>query len=206
MNRVKFLRSLIQQHRTMGLSPAELHMNSTTADDFSREVGETTADTRSIVNRMRHTRPAVKRLEEFEGVRLIANDKIEGTLIIVRPLQAMGDPDWLASIHRSHPDGTQAQRAMLGSQSAHAFEQKRADSEPADVQKPDTILSQLTENSGINPSTVLIKAMENLDKVQDVIVLRFYKGGSIDMASTMNRFGVIGALQASLGYVANNGE
>jgi len=74
------------------------------------------------------------------------------------------------------------------------------------LQRQDSVLAQLTENSGINPSTVLIKACENLDNVQDVIVLRFYRGGAIDMASTMSRFGVIGALQASLGHVANGGE
>jgi hypothetical protein len=200
MNRVQFLRNLIAQHRQIGISPCELHMNSTTADDFSRDVDENTPDNRSVLDKMRHPKREMKRLETFEGLKIVTNDTLEGSAIIVRPLQTMGDPDWLDYVQRGRPS------APAQSNGAREALQQRHDSEPADLQRQDDILSQLTRNAGISPSTVLIKAMEDLDKVEDVIVLRFYRGGSIDMASTMPRFGVIGALQASLGHIANGGE
>jgi hypothetical protein len=194
MNRVTFLRNLIAQHRQIGLSPIELHMSSTTADDFSRDVDENTPDNRSVLDKMRHPKREAKRLEAFEGLRIITNETLEGSVIIVRPLQSMGDPDWLSHVHLNRAGAPAKPESVQ-----EAAKQREAPAEP-------DMLAQLTHNAGINPSTVLIKAMEDLDKVEDVIVLRFYRGGSIDLCSTYNKYAVIGALQASLGYVANNGD
>jgi hypothetical protein len=194
MNRVQFLRGLINQHRQMNLAPVELHMNSTTADDFSRDVDANTPDNRSVLDKMRHPKREMKRLDTFEGLKIVTNDTLEGSAIIVRPLQTMGDPDWLSHVYLNRAGAPAKPESVQ-----EAAQQREAPAEP-------DMLAQLTHNAGINPSTILIKAMENLDNVEHVIVLRFYKNRNIDMASTYDRYGVIGALQASLGYVANNGE
>ncbi len=200
MNRVSFLRNLINQQRTIGQFPVELHMNSLTVEDFGREVREQTPDNRSLFDRLRHPHQEPKRLEAFEGLKIVINDALEGSAIVVRPLQLMGDPQWLDHVHMNR------QLPMRPDSAREALQQRREESEPADLQKQDDVLSQLTQNAGINPSTVLMKAMEDLDNVQNVIVLRFYKNRAIDLCSTFDRYGVIGALQDSLGYVARGGE
>lgn len=205
-NRVEIVRSLIAQQRAAGISPIEMHMCAQTRKEFAEEAGIKPArpdDPRSLWERMTVPNGAPEAVLSFEGVRLVDNEAIAGSGILLRPLQLMGDESWLSTINwastqaRLSAQGDQQRSDDSGSTPWHLREPVAGTSTPGDV------LEDLTQGGGVNPTTVLMKAFDGLDKIEDVVVLRFYKGGSIDLCSTMRKYAVIGALQAALGHVAN---
>lgn len=204
-NRPDLIRHLIAQQRAAGIMPGEIHMNAETRRQFALEANlkpEMPPDHRSLLTRLRSPRDASEGVLRFEGVLLVDNEAIADSGMLLRPTQLMGDDRWLDTIQwattqaklKAHAE-QQASEAD-GDTSWHRREPVGEASVSGDV------LSDLAQGGGVNPTTVLCKAMDGLDKVEDVIVLRFYKGGGIDLCSSLKRYAVIGALQDALGHVA----
>lgn len=204
LDRVSTLHALIAQQRQMGIVPLEMHANQSTCDSFTYEANLSPIlppDTRSLVARVRFPQDAPAPRYEFDGVRIVPNPKVLGGAIILRPQQLMGDPLWIEHhIRYSEPQ----QPSMPATGTPWHAPQENTPSGAVDAEKG--VLEALSDGGGVNPTSVLLKAMDGLDAIQDVVVLRFYKDKSIDMCSTMNRYGVIGGLQAAMGYVMNGND
>lgn len=216
-NRVEIVRSLIAQQRAAGISPIEMHMCAATRKEFAEEAGIKPArpdDSRSLWERMRVPNGAPEAVLSFEGVRLVDNEAIAGSGILLRPLQLMGDPEWLQTIQWASAQArlkAQADQGRTEADGATPWHQREPLPTPLSTREAIEgdqidVLSVLTDGGGVNPTTVLLRAMDGLDKIEDVVVLRFYRGGSIDLCSTMKKYAVIGALQAALGHVANRDD
>jgi hypothetical protein len=202
-SRVDILRSIIHHHRTLGIAPSELHMNAVTRAGFAEEAGikpQTPKDTRSLANRLWSHQAPPETVLEFDGLRVVDNPKIEGGAIIIRPAQLMGDPDWLSNVTFRREEAVQEAQQPCMPASGTPWHGE-VDVNPSEVMQD--ALKGLGDGGGITPTTVLFKAVEGLDNVKDVVVLRFFRNGDIDFASTFDRYGVIGGLQAALQYVAN---
>jgi hypothetical protein len=204
-NRVAVLKEIINQQRTLGLAPCELHCNAQTLREFSADVTGSTPDRRSVLERLRGVEVAPTTIQFFEGLRVVENPALEGSAIILRPQVLMGDPEWLSHIVGIPKEALQAAQAKQDAQQAptpwHQPVQKPADMQGGQHDAPVTA-EALLNGGGVNCTTVIMKALENLDPVKDVIVLRFRKDRGIEICSTLAQYGVIGALQDALGHVA----
>jgi len=200
-SRVEILRSILAQHRNMGLMPAELHANVATVSSFVAEANLrpiVPPDNRSLLSRLGRAQEAPAPIYEFENCRLVPNPRIPGQAIIVRPRQLMDDPDWIDHIKFQNAQTAQERPIDLTATPWHQKVEEVAQG------GDDTSLDALTRGAGVNCTSVLMKAMDDLDKIEDVVVLRFYRNKSIDLCSTLNHFGVVGALQKALGHVMNS--
>lgn len=208
--RVTILRDLIHQHRSAGILPQEIHMCEKTRKEFVQEAAikpERVADTRSFIQRALTPKITQEVVLRFEGVLLVTNPAIGEGGMLLRPLQLMRDPNWLDTIqwaqHEAKITAAKGQESELQGSGDTPWHQRVA----IDQASPTGgIMADLTDGGGVNPTTVLLKAMDGLDKIEDVVVLRFYKGGAIDLCATMNKYGVVGALQAAIGHVMNGDE
>lgn len=181
-------------------------MNAETRRQFSLEAKlkpEMPPDRRSFLERLRTPRNASEGVLRFEGVLLVDNEAIADSGMLLRPTQLMHDPAWLDTIQWA------TTQAKLKAQAEQQASEADGDTpwhqrEPVgEASVSGDVLGDLAQGGGVNPTTVLLRAMDGLDKIEDVVVLRFYRGGSIDLCSTMKKYAVIGALQAALGHVAN---
>lgn len=205
MNRkVVFMANLISQQRQLGLAPVELHMNSQTLTEFSRDIAESVPDRRSVLARLRNVEAPVSKIEVFEGLRVVENAALTGSQMILRPQIMLGDPDWLDNISGMSAETLQKAAGQAAQEVVRSGQAPwhQPVNPPADAQKDSVSVSDLADGAGINCTTVIMKALENLDPVKDVIVLRFRKDKGVEICSTMSRYGVIGAMQDALGFVA----
>jgi hypothetical protein len=210
MNRIASLQGLIQQQRQIGLNPVELHANRATLDSFIDEAKLrpfVPQDTRSLLARIRRPEAGPGPQYEFEGVKLVANPKIPGQAIILRPAILMGDPEWLEHHIRfgeapTQPqDGEQGGLQRLPEDGSTPWLQKQPNAPQPPQEAAGDPVQQLQSEGGADCTSILIKAMEGLDSVQDVVVMRFHKNSDVTMCSTMDRMRVVGALQLAMGYV-----
>ena len=200
-SRVEILRSILAQHRNMGMLPVELHANVATISSFVAEANLrpiVPPDNRSLLSRLGRAQEAPAPVYEFENCRLVPNPRIPGQAIIVRPRQLMDDPDWIDHIKFQNAQTAQERPADLTTTPWH----QKVEEGPHGVEE--TTPEALSRGGGVNPTTVLLKAMDDLDKIEDVIVLRFYRNKNVDCCSTFNHYGVVGAMQKALGYIMNS--
>lgn len=206
-NRPQIIRDLIARQRAAGQSPVEIHMNAQTRAEFAAEAGikpEPSPDYRSLLSRLTSPRNAPAVILRFDGVLLVDNEAIADSGMLLRPVQLMGDPEWLKTIKWAEQSLRMAHKAKEESEEDEGdapWHQRSSDAaqRPADAA---ITADDISQGSGVNVSSVLMKAFDGLDKIEDVIVLRFYKGGAIDLCSTLKRYAVIGAMQDALGHVA----
>lgn len=208
-NRPQIIRDLIARQRAAGQSPVEIHMNAQTRREFAAEAGikpEPSPDYRSLLSRLTSPRNAPAVILRFDGVLLVDNEAIADSGMLLRPIQLMDDPDWLKTIKWAEQQGrltADRLRDVLDEEDGTPpWPQRAAD---VSVPHPDAGItaSDLAQGGGVNPTTCLFKAYEGLDKVADVVILRFYKNGDIDMTSTFNKYAVVGSLQAALNHIVN---
>lgn len=215
--RVMMLHQILANHRRQGIDPREMHANKHTLDSFAAEaklVPVVPPDTRSPIERMMNRKEAPAPCLIFDGCTLVVNPRIMGQAILIRPAALMGDPDWLNKIQmHPHAHGPQGQQLIMPEGEETPWMERREgtnlspEAERAGAAlAPDDDVDVLAElnrggNSKVTPSDVLIKSMEGMDKVEHVIVLRFYKNRDIDMASTMDRYAIQGGLHKAMAYV-----
>ena len=209
MSRIITLQGLIQQQRQIGLNPVELHANRATLDSFIDEaklLPFVPQDTRSLIARIRRPEAGPGPQYEFEGVKLVANPKIPGQAIILRPEILMGDPEWLENHVRFGESPAQAQNGeqvglqCLPKDGSTPWLRKQPNAPQGQQEAAGDPVQQLQSEGGADCTSILIKAMEGLDSVQDVVVMRFHKSGDVSMCSTMDRMRVMGALQLAMAY------
>ena len=210
MNRIASLQGLIHRQRQIGLNPIELHANRTTLDSFIDEAKLrpfVPQDTRSLLARIRRPEAGPGPQYEFEGVKLVANPKIPGQAIILRPAILMGDPEWLEHHVRfgetpAQPqNGEQGGLQRLPADGSTPWLRKQPNAPQGPQEAAGDPVQQLQSEGGADCTSILIKAMEGMDSVQDVVVMRFHKNSDVTMCSTMDRMRVVGALQLAMGYV-----
>ena len=210
MSRIITLQGLIQQQRQIGLNPVELHANRATLDSFIDEAKLrpfVPQDTRSLLARIRRPEAGPGPQYEFEGVKLVANPKIPGQAIILRPAILMEDPDWVEHHIRFGECPAQAQNGEQGglqrlpADGSTPWLRKQPNAPQPQQEAAGDPVQQLQSEGGADCTSILIKAMEGMDSVQDVVVMRFHKNSDVTMCSTMDRMRVVGALQLAMGYV-----
>lgn len=199
LDRISTLHALIAQQRQMNLQPVEMHANATTVSSFVAEAGLhpiLPPDTRSIVARVRFPQDAPAPRYEFDGVRIVPNPKVQGGAIILRPQQLMGQEDWL----ERHIRYSEPQQLAMGQQETPWHQREvRSPDEAVDADKG--VLEQLSNAGGVSVTDVILKSMEGLDEVSDVVVLRFHRNRDVSMCSTLNHFEIVGGLQKAMNYV-----
>ena len=209
MNRVQVLHHLIAQQRSVGLAPQELHANRGTIDGFILEAGlrpVVPPDTRSFIDRILRPKSGPGPQYEFEGLKLVCNPHIPGGAIILRPAILMGDHDWLEHIQfkeapESPQNGEQGGLQRLPADGSTPWLRKQPNAPQPQQEAAGDPVQQLQSEGGADCTSILIKAMEGMDSVQDVVVMRFHKNSDVTMCSTMDRMRVVGALQLAMGYV-----
>lgn len=206
-SRIDILRHILREHRTLQLDPQELHMNAVTRAGFAEESGikpQTPKDTRSLANRLWSHQSPPETILEFDGLRVVDNPKIEGGAIIIRPAHLMGDPAWLDNITFRREEASQeAQQPRMPASGTPWHDQCAKEASEALQGEQDALIG-LSDGGGVNCTTVLMKAFDGLDKVQDVVILRFMRGGDIELCSTLDKLRIIGGLQVAMGYVMRN--
>lgn len=202
MDRVATMHALIAQQRSLGLNPQEIHCNAETRRDFAHEAGlvsKPAPDPRSPMARLMGLGTPPEAILEFDGVRLVTNEEIPGAAIILRPQQLMGDPAWLSRV-KFRPE--QPKPPADGST---PWFQRSEVSEPQQESTDGPVTAEsLADGAGINPSSVLFTAFDDIEKVKDVVVLRFHKNGDVSLCATIDRMAIVGALQMAMGYVLGN--
>jgi hypothetical protein len=208
LNRIEVLRHLIAQQRSVGLAPVELHANRGTIDGFileARLLPIVPPDTRSLIARIRRPEAGPGPQYEFEGLKLVCNPQIPGGAIILRPAMLMEDPGWLSHIQfKESPEMPQNDEQgglqRLPADGSTPWQQKTPKGQDEALGSEEGALAQLSKAGGITPTDCVMKAMDGIEGVKDIIVLRFRKGGDVEMSSTMDRMKVVGALQLAMGY------
>lgn len=207
-SRVDFLHALISAHRAQGIQPAELHANRDTLNSFASEAKLTPVvqpDTRSPFERVVNRKAAPSPCLMFDGCKLVINERISGPAILIRPAMLMGDEGWLNKVmfhpHAKGPHGEQ----LIMPEGAETPWHQPADQAIAGVEgaspAPEGTMQALQQAGGASCTDVLVKAMEGMDKVEHVVVLRFYKNRDIDICSTMDRYAIEGGLRKAMMYV-----
>ena len=211
-HRVDVLHQIISHHRQHGINPSELHANKPTLDSFACEAKlepVVPPDTRSPLDVMfnRKTPPAPCLV--FDGCKLVVNNRIVGQAILIRPAALMHDDDWLNKI-QMHPAarGPEGEQLIMPEGEETPWIEKVEPQEASAA--PDGEVDVLAElnrggNSKVTPTDILMKAAEGMDKVEHIVVLRFYKNGDVDMSSTLDRYGIHGGLIKALQYVQGQG-
>jgi hypothetical protein len=209
--RVDFLHHLIAQQRQLGISPVELHANHSTVNSFAGEaklLPVVPPDTRSPMERVLNRKPAPAPCLMFDGCKLVINERIAGAAILIRPLALMGDDEWLNKIMwHPHAKGPQGQQLIMPEGEETPWHQPADQSLPgvkggsALKAESDDPLQALTQAGGVTCTDVLVNAMDGLDKIEHVLVVRYYRNGDVDMASTLDRFGIEGGLNKAIQYV-----
>lgn len=212
--RVAVMHSLISQQRQLNLSPTEIHANKPTLDSFATEanlVPIVPLDTRSPIDRMMNRKPAPAACLLFDGCKLVVNPRILGQAILIRPAALMHDDEWLNKI-QMHPGarGPQGQQLIMPEGEETPWMEKIEPQGNAAAPAPDAEVDVLAElnrggNSKVTPTDILMKAAEGMDKVEHVIVMRFYKNGDVDMSSSLDRYGIQGGLMKAMQYVQGQG-
>jgi hypothetical protein len=215
-HRVNTLHAIISYHRQQGISPVELHANKHTLDSFATEanlIPIVPPDTRSPLDVMfnRKTPPAACLV--FDGCKLVVNPRIVGQAILIRPAALMHDDDWLNKI-QMHPAarGPQGEQLIMPEGQETPWLERIEPQEQAGQASPEPdaevdVLAELNRGGSykVTPTDVLMKAAEGMDKVEHVIVMRFFHNGDVDMASTLDRYGVQGGLMKAIQYVQGQG-
>jgi hypothetical protein len=175
-----------------GNIPAELHMNQGTHDAL--------VETMKSVG---HKPPAVrwqgeKRIEgpwKFRNVPLVVNDKIPTEGVLVRPLGAMSDPDWMHKFANAMKEDAQKR-----------FHPNPTATVPRSEAAPGEVNSSAALRDGIEtPTDVLIGAATNCDDVDTAIVIMSRgRRSEVEIRSNAKRFEIIGLLQAALSRIAQD--
>jgi hypothetical protein len=215
--RSAFLKQLIAQQRALNLAPCELHMSATTRDDFSREIAQEMPDRRSLFDRIRNVPAPPYKCEIFEGLRVVENEMLQGSAIVLRPMQLMNDPWWLQRIlfqdqtgQQSSPMRPQAAQGgrpvPLPADGSTPWHQRVQEAPQTPSEDDPVTVDSLADGGGVNPTTCILKALDGLDGVEDVVVVRFHRNRDVSLCSTLDRHGVAGALQKALGYALHEGD
>lgn len=200
-NTIDAIRLMLQSQKIHGIVPAEIHMNRITRDSLLT----TTRSTQSFFGRM--LRPII-RGGKFDGVPLVENSDVPNGVYLVRTAEMMYDPEWARKIQwqvaQQVAPAPQKQPALppVGTPWHQSLPQPVDEALEGKAVDGGGVLRELSKTDTANPTSIIMKALDGIDNVQNVVVLRFYKNGDIDMASSLDRYGVVGGLQAALGYVA----
>lgn len=219
------MHQLVAHHRQLGINPVEIHARKAMIDDFCREcnlVPTVPPDKRSMVARIRFPKDGPKPRLEFDALELVVNPDVPEPMMILRPQSMMGDPSWLSRVHfGTRPPGAggieapgglgDAQQALASQKAAQDASglpewHERVPRTSADAQEDNSdVLAQLSRAGGITPTDVVMKSLDGIDGVKDIVVLRFRKNGDVEMTATMDRMAIMGALQLAMGYVMRDG-
>ncbi len=202
--RVNIMHTLIAQHRTMGINPQEIHANKPTVDSFAAEAElkpVVPPDKRSPIDRLLNRGEEPAPCLVFDGCKLVVNPRIAGEALLIRPAILMSDPDWLNKI-QMHPAarGPQGQQLIMPEGQETPWMERIMPREPA-APAPEGTMEALAQAGGITCTDVIIKAMEGMDKIEHVLVVRYYRNGDVDMSSTLDKLGIQGGLMKALNYV-----
>lgn len=190
MNLTQQANHAIQTAKQNGLLPLAFHMNPVTAQAVLAELAFLDDTRRSALGRLwaalrRGNGP--KRLQWLLGF----------PVLIVPPM-----PDGMLMLQTSGTAPMPIGNFPPADANAGPMPefQKRERVEPGDVEKP--TLTDMAKGDGITPSALLIKAMEQIDDVRGIVVLRVFANGSIDVCCNLSRYELQGVLQHGVYWAA----
>lgn len=193
---------LVHVNRMHGGNPAEIHLNKITLDEikeFVRARSKPVQDTRSLLGRMRGASiPGLPPPGVYwvAGLPAIENEKVMDGCVVIRPAEAMQDPDWmekLGAMPQAMQEAAQAMQEAVANGETPWIKQQRADA--PDGEKI-TVDSLVRGKDGLpTPSDVLMYALENVDSYSEIIVVKVTKSGDVYLAASMHQPAAVGYLQ-----------
>lgn len=191
------LDGLLQNAQLQGVNVQELRINPELYSVFVDGVSDssTAPDTRSWIDRalkIPHTKP-VAATETFRGVRVVSDADMALNQVGMLNYDAK-DQESIARVKKQIEESMRADKAIEGTVEEVAIEEKPSRGPSLD---------ELSGNVN-TPTSVMIGGMANLDRVKNVVILRFMKDGGIEILSTYDTYGCIGALNASLSHLARH--
>lgn len=186
---VTVIGQMIEASKQMGGNPREIHMSPETLKCISGAVVPA-KDNRSPLQRMMGAQPPQDLVAKgFYGLPVVQDAKIPLGVIALRDESGMGRDDWWEDAMEHH----EGQVPWL--------ERVKQDA-PKEESAETVSLKQLsTSLDKASPSDVLMRSFEGIDKVEDIIIIRALKNGSLEISSTCSRVGMMGALQLAMSYV-----
>ena len=181
--------------RRLGMTPMELHVNPADFQHFA-DTEKQAIKRLSPWNRFRLyiIETVLKRLPTPEevlrgvivcGLPVVKNDLVPPGGMAIRMEHQKDDPNWLSQVMEPAEPEPPVEAAVAPA--------------PASCELGDLQLTTLRRQDGSpTPTALLVKSMEGIDDIDNVIVIRVGKRGKIDMASTMPRVYAFGVLHATI--------
>ncbi len=200
-------RAMIDQLIARGRRPLVFLMNPTTAGVIAADMAEFHFNQKSAFARfwhlVRHGK-TVPKLEALYGVPVQQSDYLpDGAM----HLQCVANISPQAIEEAMKAQGVQNQQ-----RGQEFWEKQRVEppaGSPAAAQGDVApTLNDLASGSGDRPSCqdVLIKAMESVEKLQGIAVVRVYGNGDIDLCANIEKYALQGVLQHAHLWVIQNGD
>lgn len=186
---VAVIGQMIEASKQMGGNPREIHMSPETLKAIAGAVVRA-RDSRSPLQRMMGAQaPQDLVAKGFYGLPVVEDAKFALGVIALRDEKGMGRDDWFEDA-MEHQGG---QVPWL----------ERVKPEAPREEDPEAVsLKQLsTSPDKASPSDVLMKCFDGIEKVEDIIIIRALKNGSLELSSTCSRVGLMGGLQLAMSYV-----
>lgn len=185
--------------RMQGGHPTEVHLNKKTLDEikkFVRTQSKPIPDTRSVIAKLRNEPipgappPGVYYVA---GLPAFENDEVAIDVVAIRTLETMNDPNWLRKIQENAAKAAEAQGITDTPWFKPAEDQVTTEDEAIGVN------SLMQTDGRPTPTDVLMKSIEEVDTMAEVIVLKVSKkGGDVYMSSTLPKLAAQGYLHKTL--------
>lgn len=195
---------MIDQLLARGQRPLTFLMNGNTAQVIAADLAEAHFNKQSALARfwhlVRHGK-TVPKLETLYGVAVQQSDFLPDGRI---HLQAMADMSQ-QSLDEAMKAAAQTQAQQNQARGQEFWQKDRV--EPPAEDAPLT-LNDLASGNADRPSCqdVLIKAMERVDELAGVVVIRVYPNKSLDMCLNVDQYMASGILQNAMVYLAHGGQ
>ena len=181
----------IQALSTRGLIPAELHVNA--------KMREMMVNGLIGLGKMNPTLRGTE-LKRFCGVPVVVNDQVPDFGLVIRPMNLMGDPDWLKTM--AEESRLLAAAKALDARPNVAMAEVGSENEE-DEGEAETVSSDDFRNPHPKSVTdVLVEAMTDCDNLRGVAVIGVEGQNNISIRTNFSKIELFGLLQIATQKVA----
>jgi len=197
------IQSIVMMARSQGNMVAEIHFCKQTLDEVKQAIIDEgkakVEDRRSLLDRMRNPRPeptVENTVFTILGVPLVENEMLPCDQVAVRTNNQ--NPNWLRDIMKARGDGAAAQKSEF-EQIAETpwFKADKVDKGDPDAPITASMLSG-SRTGRPTPSDLLMHAIDNVEKYEDVIIIPITKGGDVLMSATIPQIAAEGYIRKVL--------
>lgn len=196
--------AMLHQSLSMGGVPVVYVMGPATHQQITELAAANTRDRQSILQKLLF-RARKKRLtlQVLYGVPVVENQFMPDGMVSLQLAPTPEQVRQATQIGQGAPMSEFVDREPLSIKEAPA-----GGSEGPALTAPAPTLNDLAQNSasGPTPTDILIKAMDRVDALRNVIVIRVFRNGDIDLCTDCNQFEAPGVLQKAQAWLFMRGQ